>query len=414
MSAHAHRLRMVQIVLGPKALAAAVVVVPLFAVAAPNLLYIPLAIGAGAILFRYVLAPPSLSGAWWGLIAWSAAFVAWLFASASWSLDAGASLYYAGAVLGYAVIGLLVLHQAAELDDAACRIAGISLTVGLLVCVVAAGLVFERDAVTRKLATAAAFTAVAAWPCAAWLWSSRYRVLAILPVIIPVLIGLAFGYAAIVAAMAAGGLVCVAAFLWRRRTAWSLAVILPAMVLLAPLAASKIDAGPWLKSVPDAIEFSLYHRIKIWHFAAARIAERPLAGWGLDASRRIPGGDQTFDINSDLGYERARYESRPKAMPLHPHNNALQIWLELGGVGAILGAVMLAALPLLVLRAGRPAPAHAAALATITTGFVIAMLSFGLWQSRWFPVMWFAAALCVGLARRAPGRVGDAAAPDGS
>ena len=53
-----------------------------------------------------------------------------------------------------------------------------------------------------------------------------------------------------------------------------------------------------------------------WTYATARIAEHPLLGWGLDASR-------TFG----------------PAIGLHPHNNAMQVWLELGVAGASLTAL---------------------------------------------------------------------------
>lgn len=407
MNWHLDRL---QILLEPRALTAAAVAVPLFAVLAPKLLYIPLAIGAGAILLRYMTGPPPLRGAWWGLIVWSIVFIGWLFASALWSIEAGASLFQAGAVFGYTAIGLLVLRQCAALDDGARRIGGISIAAGLVVYAAVAGFVLARSGDGRALASATALAAIVAWPCAMWLWTTRRHMLAAMALAVPALLSLSLGHASVFAALAAGGVICVAASLWRRATAWGVAVVLPATVLLAPFAASRVDAGPWLKSVPEAIEFSLYHRVKIWRFTAERIAERPVAGWGLDASRRIPGGDRTVDVNADIGYAWPKYGTRALTLPLHPHNAALQIWLELGAIGAAIVAALLAAIPLLLLRARWSAPEHMAALATITTTFVVAMLSFGLWQSRWFPVMWFAAAVYRGLARHPAERVPGAAA----
>ena len=48
----------------------------------------------------------------------------------------------------------------------------------------------------------------------------------------------------------------------------------------------------------DAFKDSAGHRLEIWHFAGQRIAERPLLGWGLDASRAIPGGNALIRRNS--------------------------------------------------------------------------------------------------------------------
>src|SRR6185503_20527219 len=56
-------------------------------------------------------------------------------------------------------------------------------------------------------------------------------------------------------------------------------------------------------------------RLDYWSHAIDWIAMRPLKGWGLDASRVFGPG-----------------------IKLHPHNAPLQVWLELGVVGAVLAA----------------------------------------------------------------------------
>ena len=63
------------------------------------------------------------------------------------------------------------------------------------------------------------------------------------------------------------------------------------------------------------VQTSWSERLDMWAFAAAKIVEKPWAGWGLDASR-------TFG----------------SAISLHTHDAAIQIWLELGAVGAVLAA----------------------------------------------------------------------------
>ena len=49
--------------------------------------------------------------------------------------------------------------------------------------------------------------------------------------------------------------------------------------------------GPVLaRGVPAAgIPPSAAHRLLIWDFVIARIADRPLLGWGMEASRVVPG-----------------------------------------------------------------------------------------------------------------------------
>lgn len=113
-------------------------------------------------------------------------------------------------------------------------------------------------------------------------------------------------------------------------------------------------------------------RLQIWSFAIDRIAEHPLIGWGLDASRAFP-----------------------EAIPLHTHNGALQLWLELGLPGALIMAALWAiAFRLIAARIEQrqaAAAAAAVAVACLATGAV----SFGLWQEWWLALQAFAATACV-------------------
>ena len=78
-------------------------------------------------------------------------------------------------------------------------------------------------------------------------------------------------------------------------------------------------------------------------------------------------------------------------IPLHPHNAGLQVWLELGLVGALL----LAGLAWVALRglARLPRIDQTLGLATFSCAFVIASVSYGLWQNQWVATLMMAAAL---------------------
>ena len=74
-------------------------------------------------------------------------------------------------------------------------------------------------------------------------------------------------------------------------------------------------------------------------------------------------------------------------MALHPHNGALQAWLELGVPGALLLA---GCLYFLVTRAGATGAGRATAAATTATilaALSIGSLSYGLWQSWWLATL---------------------------
>ena len=153
------------------------------------------------------------------------------------------------------------------------------------------------------------------------------------------------------------------------------------LILLMPLLVAFIPQIPSASLPPSAV-----HRLVIWDFAAARIAERPLTGWGLEASRAMPGGRARPDaatldrLNITAPAQRAFLASpHVEVMPLHPHNGALQLWLELGGIGALIGAALMLALGFAASRSAAPA----AGAGMLASAAVTGMLSFGLWQAWW-------------------------------
>ncbi|MBM3569124.1 MAG: hypothetical protein FJX46_10255 [Alphaproteobacteria bacterium] len=157
-----------------------------------------------------------------------------------------------------------------------------------------------------------------------------------------------------------------------------------ALAALSALAVLVMPLALWLPVeriqalVPEA-KISALHRFHIWRFAGERIAEHPWLGWGLDAARAIPGGAETSPVGGQM-------------MALHPHNAGLQIWLELGLVGALCGAWLMTALWRRI-GAMPDALARATAAATAAAAFAIAMLSFGLWQGWWLATLGLVAVL---------------------
>lgn len=102
-------------------------------------------------------------------------------------------------------------------------------------------------------------------------------------------------------------------------------------------------------------------RLNIWAFAAHQIQLHPIRGWGLDASR-------TFGA----------------AIPLHTHNAPLQLWLELGAIGAALAGVFFAWVAYRIVgMADQSRQDGAMAAGALVTYLVIGGLSFGVWQEWW-------------------------------
>jgi O-antigen ligase len=85
-------------------------------------------------------------------------------------------------------------------------------------------------------------------------------------------------------------------------------------------------------------------------------------------------------------------------MPLHPHNGVLQIWLELGAVGALLLGALVGCAFWQAASLASP-PARAAASAAVASAVVIGCVSYGIWQTQWLAVLGLIAAFLAAAAR---------------
>jgi O-antigen ligase len=182
-----------------------------------------------------------------------------------------------------------------------------------------------------------------------------------------------FGQLSPAAALPAGGLVALLVLRagpWGARVAGVLAA---AAVMLMPSAVLLAEQSGWIEAVKESLPRSWEARLVIWPHAAGLVADRPWLGWGLDASRH-------FGL----------------AIPLHPHNGPLQVWLELGAVGAALFALFWFWVFNAIAGAARHDRVGAAACAGAATAyFTIGALSFGVWQEWWLALGVLTGAACL-------------------
>ena len=187
--------------------------------------------------------------------------------------------------------------------------------------------------------------------------------------------------------------------LWGLSIYQLLATVTGLKILFFPLGIDLIRRLGWGDNVRQFLPASWDARLDIWEFAAQKILQKPFLGWGFDSSRHFG-----------------------PAIPLHPHNMSIQVGLELGYIGLFLLTGVWVAL---ILRIGKGAPepqiASAGlvelhtldtissvqardfrpyAMATLSAVFVIAQLSFGIWQEWWLALMAMVAAIFL-MAKRA-------------
>jgi O-antigen ligase len=199
-----------------------------------------------------------------------------------------------------------------------------------------------------------------------WLRGPRWAAFAFLAMLILLL---AFFSSTTALLAAAVGLLLLSLTLWRRALGGGL--LLAALLLAVPL----MPLVAWVSGrlhLAEAAWVGLTGRSRayVWDFVLDRVRERPLLGWGMDASASMP----NFGVAPFFKFQ-------DHVIPLHPHSVGLQLWLELGLIG-----VLLALPPLLLLwrRLARASwPGSAFLVATAGAVLVAGGLSVGLWQSRW-------------------------------
>ncbi len=327
------------------------------------------------------LAKPQLIG--WGTV--MALLIIWAMLTGLWSTAPDAAAQKAVHLLALLTPWLALMMLAPPPPVARVRF--------VLVIAVLAGIVFllvERafDFPLFRLANSIAAEA----PVEPWVHNRPAAVLALLACALALLSAEKLGWKAVAwplltlpvvlfgsesAASALGLALTVPAFLIVR--------IAPMMTrkLVPPLLALLVLATPLLARLPaafglveaDWLHRHFRHRAEIWDFAAERVAEKPLLGWGLEASRAMPSGGRISAIMPEL----------PSLIPLHPHNAPLQIWLETGLPGALAAAFLLALGARAALTGTGEAPAWR--FATLVCLLAIAATAFGLWQSWWIAIM---------------------------
>lgn len=158
--------------------------------------------------------------------------------------------------------------------------------------------------------------------------------------------------------------------------AWAVAVVLAVPLALIAFQANMHHAD-WLFK-------SARHRVVIWGTTAEEVLKSPILGVGADATRdAMPKVTKKSLKKRNLGQFKSGYAN-------HAHNAYLQVWYELGAVGAALflalGLLAMAAIAKL------KAAVQPSAIAVFVTTALLIAFSYSIWQP------WFMAALGIAIA----------------
>jgi len=137
------------------------------------------------------------------------------------------------------------------------------------------------------------------------------------------------------------------------------------------VAASVMNAHKLVGNVPTVPGAASDIRLYIWDYSAKQALKKPIFGWGLNASRSYPVQESDY------------VQGGRSPLPLHPHNNTLQIWLELGVVGLFIFSAFLVLILLRISKTIQDPYMMASCTALFVNYFLIGQTAYGMWQT-WF------------------------------
>jgi O-antigen ligase len=374
-------------------------VAPLATAAAPRLTWLFLLLLAGGLLIGFW----RQGGNWRQLLRPNPAFLAVLvvvlyaFISATWSPEPGATLGKAALLLGAVLLTLAASNAIAVWDKTELRQASLAFAAGaflgalyLLIGILtgnavqrAAEFAVTIDSPEGKNSFATKFKlgsvrrnvtmlVLHLWPAllvlTAFIKPSRrltYTLLFLAAVAVPVFLS---GRESAQVALIGSALVFVAASTWRRgmsrglAAAWCLAF---ALILPLTFAAyrAELHMEEWLPKSARA-------RVILWEYTAERVLETPWIGIG---------GDATPLMREGVTPEQPEGFVYPRTTGAHAHSLFLQVWYELGLVGAVLVALAGAATALRTTSLSPEAQPFAAA--TFATFGASVAFAWGIWQT---------------------------------
>ena len=151
---------------------------------------------------------------------------------------------------------------------------------------------------------------------------------------------------------------------WTLVACWCVALIFTLPIASAPYNAG-LHKADWL--FPSARD-----RIAIWSLTSELARQSPILGVGIRSPRYI--GREMRESP-----EHAASYAKPRRLGIHAHNHFLQIWFELGAVGATF--VLALGLGLLARIRRLTGSVQPYAYATFGTAALIAAFGWGLWQT---------------------------------
>lgn len=186
---------------------------------------------------------------------------------------------------------------------------------------------------------------------------------------------------------------CVAGLFYCIRNRWieyATQGIIIVSFILAPFVALTSFKPEQIPSYTFLKDNGHIHRLYVWHNTSQAILKRPLWGYGLGTSKRLGCQSEEDDAcHFNMPYTTRQGEHihiRAEKMGVHPHNMALQLWLELGVVGALGGGLMIAWIWRQIYRISGKAM-RVCSMGLFTSSMMAFWVNLGMLQTWWWCVL---------------------------
>jgi O-antigen ligase len=230
------------------------------------------------------------------------------------------------------------------------------------------------------------------WPallCAVASWHANKTMVVVLGVALAAITVFAGYHETSKVAIVVSTIIFALATFWSRATVRAIAIGWITVVLgILPLAhfgynSLKLQNASWLQT-------SAQERIRIWGDIAKLTLAAPIFGIGARSTQSLKAFAEKTAAK--------QASTSPPRLARHPHNVYLQVWYELGAVGAVL--FLVAGLVLIYQVSLLPEGIVPFGLATLTVGLVEIGSSFDIWQPWFFALLTLSPVLfCLGFRR---------------
>ena len=306
-------------------------------------------------------------------------------ASALWSIEPTKSLMLGGRILLLSISGYSVIAFIRHIPDSGRTafhkyfFAGLFLSISVIIFELIthgmlssliksykASYVFEPYMLNKS----ATYLVLAAWIGIALLFSQKRFVAASLLWLVILIVLLHLESASAIIAYICGTVSFGTVLLLRKTGMTLILTVICISMLIIPLSFRFIDADRMTSAFPSMPE-SAKHRLYIWEFTSQKAMDNPILGHGLASSRYFKIHPEDIKVpNFD-------------PLPIHPHNNLLHIWFELGAVGVLFFTAIVVGLMLSIRKSAYPYYMQASIVAVLVSYGAVGMFSYSIWHNWW-------------------------------